>query len=290
MRAPLAENESSKERAPINSNESWKTRELQIPNESNDKREPHPQNEPIRLREPHIASAQPTQAKRDFFFSEGPQPAPYFYKSQRKQNYMKIMKPVLISATSLMSVLIINESAVKADALPTCADTCGYAVVDSSGVVHGVIVCSEGCFGGRMPHDYMGCPAGCSLVLQAPRDEAGNVGGVHGPNVTYDPATNTFARTNPETGQVEWTHIGGQPFPVRQPDPEPVTPPETEVPAPEATAPVSSSSRTSSSSVSSTSATNMSTSARSSRSRRTRVSSSRPSSTRTETVRRGRRR
>lgn len=116
------------------------------------------------------------------------------------------------------------------DNTPRCADTCGYAVVDTNGVVHGVIVCQEGCFGGTMPNDYMGCPAGCSLVLQAPKDANGNVAGIHGPEIIYNPTTSNFERTNPDTGQIDWSLPSGQPLenayirtPVTVPAPDTTT-------------------------------------------------------------------
>ncbi|MEY3341274.1 MAG: hypothetical protein RLZZ269_1185 [Actinomycetota bacterium] len=118
---------------------------------------------------------------------------------------------------------------------PTCGDVCGYAVVGNDGVVHGVIVCQEGCFGGVMPIDYMGCPAGCSLVLQSPADSNGNVAGVHGPNVVYTPSDNTFRQIGGD-GTPTWTLVGGEPLDsaVVIPPPPPVAPPEgpTEDPTP----------------------------------------------------------
>jgi len=62
-----------------------------------------------------------------------------------------------------------------------------------------------------MPIDYMGCPAGCSLVLQSPADSTGNVAGVHGPNVVYTPADNTFRQVG-DDGTPTWTLVGGQPL------------------------------------------------------------------------------
>ncbi len=60
----------------------------------------------------------------------------------------------------------------------------GWAVIDSSGKVYGVVVCdnsvcgSNGSWGGVMPVEYMGCPAGCRLVLQTSADpQTGNVAG-----------------------------------------------------------------------------------------------------------------
>lgn len=77
--------------------------------------------------------------------------------------------------------------------------SCGWAVVDSSGVVRGVIVCqvsvcgSDGDWRGRLPVEYMGCPAGCRLVLQAQQTRDGNVAGWHGSDVVYNDSSNTFS-------------------------------------------------------------------------------------------------
>jgi len=77
--------------------------------------------------------------------------------------------------------------------------SCGWAVVDSSGVVRGVIVCQvsvcgpDGDWRGRLPVEYMGCPAGCRLVLQAQQTRDGNVAGWHGSDVVYNDSSNTFS-------------------------------------------------------------------------------------------------
>jgi hypothetical protein len=76
---------------------------------------------------------------------------------------------------------------------------CGWAVVDSSGVVRGVIVCQvsvcgpDGDWRGRLPVEYMGCPAGCRLVLQAQQTRDGNVAGWHGSDVVFNDSSNTFS-------------------------------------------------------------------------------------------------
>ena len=76
--------------------------------------------------------------------------------------------------------------------------SCGWAVVDSSGVVRGVIVCQvsvcgpNGDWRGRLPVEYMGCPVGCRLVLQAQQTRDGNVAGWHGSDVVYDDSSNSF--------------------------------------------------------------------------------------------------
>lgn len=81
----------------------------------------------------------------------------------------------------------------------------GYAVVNpSTGVVHGVIVAnSSDPFGngGVMPHEYMGCPAGCIIVQQSTADQNGNVAGVHGPNVTYNQERNVFQMEQSNSSQ-----------------------------------------------------------------------------------------
>ncbi len=79
----------------------------------------------------------------------------------------------------------------------------GWAVIDSSGKVYGVVVCdnsvcgTSGSWGGVMPVEYMGCPAGCRLVLQTSADpQTGNVAGwrsQEGTDVVYNERTNTFA-------------------------------------------------------------------------------------------------
>jgi hypothetical protein len=79
----------------------------------------------------------------------------------------------------------------------------GWAVIDSSGKVYGVVVCDNsvcgvnGSWGGVMPVEYMGCPAGCRLVLQTSADpQTGNVAGwrsQEGTEVIYNSQTNTFA-------------------------------------------------------------------------------------------------
>lgn len=79
---------------------------------------------------------------------------------------------------------------------------CGWAVVASDGVVHGVVVCtvdvcgSTGEWGGRLPVEYMGCPAGCRLILQAQQTSDGNVAGWHGSEVRYDDDSDTFSLPN----------------------------------------------------------------------------------------------
>jgi hypothetical protein len=81
----------------------------------------------------------------------------------------------------------------------------GYAIVDpSTGVVHGVIVAnSSDPFGngGVMPHEYMGCPAGCVIVQQSTADQNGNVAGVHGPNVIYNQERKVFQTEQSDSSQ-----------------------------------------------------------------------------------------
>ena len=75
----------------------------------------------------------------------------------------------------------------------------GYAVVDTAtGIVYGVIVAeSSDPFnnGGTMPGEYMGCPAGCSIIQQSTADKNGNVSGIRtdeNRQVTYDIDRNVF--------------------------------------------------------------------------------------------------
>ena len=69
---------------------------------------------------------------------------------------------------------------------------CGYAVVDDQNYVYGVIVCSDACTGTRMTDSYMGCPAGCRLILQAQQTSDGNVAGWHGQDVKYDESSGSY--------------------------------------------------------------------------------------------------
>lgn len=151
---------------------------------------------------------------------------------------MKQIKTLIITATiasalvSLPPFLGVSQASEEAPiSIASCEGECGYAVVDDAGVVHGVIVCQEGCFDGVMPVDYMGCPAGCSLVLQSPADSTGNVAGVHGPNVIYTPDNNTFSRVDDNGGS--WTLIGGEPLDnaiIVAPPTTVAIPPEIETP------------------------------------------------------------
>ena len=70
---------------------------------------------------------------------------------------------------------------------------CGYAVVDDQNYVYGVIVCSDACTGTRMSQPYMGCPAGCRLILQSQQTSDGNVAGWHGQDVKYNEGSQTFS-------------------------------------------------------------------------------------------------
>ena len=70
---------------------------------------------------------------------------------------------------------------------------CGYAVVDDQNYVYGVIVCSDACTGTRMSQTYMGCPAGCRLILQSQQTSDGNVAGWHGQDVKYNEGSQTFS-------------------------------------------------------------------------------------------------
>lgn len=70
---------------------------------------------------------------------------------------------------------------------------CGYAVVSSTGRVHGVIVCADWCTGQTMKQEYMGCPPGCRLIVQGQQTSDGNVAGWHGADVSYDDITQRFS-------------------------------------------------------------------------------------------------
>jgi hypothetical protein len=108
--------------------------------------------------------------------------------------------PIIGTATTLVfGLLTLIPISANAEGLG------GYAIVDpSTGVVHGVIVAnSSDPFGngGVMPHEYMGCPAGCVIVQQSTADQNGNVAGVHGPNVRYNQERNVFQTEQSDSSQ-----------------------------------------------------------------------------------------
>jgi hypothetical protein len=108
--------------------------------------------------------------------------------------------PIIGTATTLVfGLLTLIPISANAEGLG------GYAIVDpSTGVVHGVIVAnSSDPFGngGVMPHEFMGCPAGCVIVQQSTADQNGNVAGVHGPNVIYNQERNVFQTEQSDSSQ-----------------------------------------------------------------------------------------
>ena len=111
---------------------------------------------------------------------------------------MKLLRLTVIS-NLVLGLLVVIVPQANAEGLG------GYAVVDpATGVVHGVIVAnSSDPFGngGVMPHEYMGCPAGCIIVQQSTADQNGNVAGIHGPNVTYNQERNVFQMEQSNSSQ-----------------------------------------------------------------------------------------
>jgi len=113
------------------------------------------------------------------------------------------MKKILgiLSLTLAILTLSINS----AQAGETGEPVGGFAIVNpETGVVHGVITGSIEYFGNNdktMESEYMGCPAGCLIVQQSTSDKNGNIGGVHGPNVTYNDNRNVFQVTETNTTQ-----------------------------------------------------------------------------------------
>ena len=99
-------------------------------------------------------------------------------------------KIFILSLLVLFSSISVNANAEEVG---------GYAVVNpETGTVHGVIVAtSSDPFknGGTMPHEYMGCPAGCILVHQSTADKDGNVSGKfthEGTSVKYNSSSGKF--------------------------------------------------------------------------------------------------
>jgi len=83
----------------------------------------------------------------------------------------------------------------------------GFAVVNpETGVVHGVITGSVEYFSNNsqaMVSEYMGCSAGCQIIMQSTSDQNGNVAGIHGPNVTYKNDRNVFQVVETDVFQTE---------------------------------------------------------------------------------------
>ena len=97
------------------------------------------------------------------------------------------------ATTTTVEVTTTTNAPTTTVATPVACPTehCGYAVIDDDNHVYGVIVCSNWCTGQRMTDSYMGCPAGCRLVVQTRQMEGGNVAGYNGG--TYNEASNTFS-------------------------------------------------------------------------------------------------
>ena len=88
---------------------------------------------------------------------------------------------------------------------PTQSAVGGFAVVNpETGVVHGVITGSIEHFSNNsrtMGNEFMGCSAGCQIIMQSTSDQNGNVAGIHGPNVTYNNSRNVFQVVESNTTQ-----------------------------------------------------------------------------------------
>ena len=83
----------------------------------------------------------------------------------------------------------------------------GWAVVDpNTGIVHGVIVCTNdvcgpsGSWGGRLPIEYMGC-TNCNLRFQTRATSDGNVAGYSGHSYDIDSSGNASIKND---GSVKW--------------------------------------------------------------------------------------
>jgi len=114
------------------------------------------------------------------------------------------MKKVIVGIITVLSLTLIQS--------PANAEDSTYAVVNSSGVVTNVIVCSaavcgpSGSWGGKMPNDTE-CP-GCSLALQiAANTTTGEYQGAifpsadSGKQLTYDSGTFTLSDANTYVSQ-----------------------------------------------------------------------------------------
>lgn len=83
----------------------------------------------------------------------------------------------------------------------------GWAVVDpNTGIVHGVIVCTNdvcgpsGSWAGKLPGEYMGC-TNCNLRFQTRATDDGNVAGFSGHSYEIDSSGNASVNNN---GSVKW--------------------------------------------------------------------------------------
>jgi hypothetical protein len=83
----------------------------------------------------------------------------------------------------------------------------GWAVVDpNTGVVHGVIVCTNdvcgpsGSWAGKLPGEYMGC-TNCNLRFQTRATDDGNVAGYSGHSYDIDSSGNASIKND---GSVKW--------------------------------------------------------------------------------------
>ena len=81
----------------------------------------------------------------------------------------------------------------------------GFAVVNpETGIVHGVITGSIDHFSNNsrtMNNEFMGCSAGCQIIMQSTSDQNDNVAGIYGPNVTYNNDRNVFQVVESNTTQ-----------------------------------------------------------------------------------------
>jgi hypothetical protein len=90
------------------------------------------------------------------------------------------------------------QGMVCSETKPSVHSVGGFAVVDNNGVVHGVIVGDINYFGNNdkvMDTEYMGCPVGCSIILQTTADNNGNVAGYRTDEATvtaYDSQNKIF--------------------------------------------------------------------------------------------------
>ena len=90
------------------------------------------------------------------------------------------------------------QGMVCSETKPSVHSVGGFAVVDNNGVVHGVIVGDINHFGNNdkvMDTEYMGCPVGCSIILQTTADNNGNVSGYRTDEstvTTYDSENKIF--------------------------------------------------------------------------------------------------
>lgn len=144
---------------------------------------------------------------------------------QTTSTVVTTVAPTTTEATTTTAAPVTTVAPTTTQAPMSCpTEHCGYAVVDENNHVFGVIVCSNWCTGKTMTDSYMGCPAGCRLIVQTRQMPSGNVAGYAGS--TYNSESNTFdiggGYTLPAGNDVGDVIAPSTTTTIHPPEPEPV--------------------------------------------------------------------